>query len=220
VCAVNSYPLSGQQYYIATASAGDSVYVLENKYANPSTSSHKYSAATDVWTTIRKIPTWRAGTEHGASAATVGDRIYVVGGHTSYYSDSAKNEAYDTQTDTWATKAALPVGRAGAAIGVRANGIYVVAGYSLLSSMHVYTPSADAWTSGASRSDRRFCGSRSDRRFCGSSSDRRIFCSAVFILSHCGLQVRACPPPRGSLWPARSSATCCTLREAQPPRRR
>ncbi len=199
VCAVNGYPLSGKQYYIATASAGDSVYVLENKYANPSWSSHKYSAATDAWATINKIPTWRAATEHGASAATVGNRIYVVGGHTT--SDSAKNEAYDTQTDTWATKAALPVGRAGAAVGVRSNKIYVIAGYSLLSSMHVYTPSADAWTSGASR------------------SDRRIFCAAVFILSRCGLQVRACPP-RGSLWPARSSATCCTLRAAQSPRRR
>ena len=214
---MNSYPLSGQQYYIATASAGDSVYVLENKYANPSSSSHKYSAATDVWTTIRKIPTWRAGTEHAASAATVGNRIYVVGGLTT--NDNAKNEAYDTQTDTWATKAALPVGRAGAAVGVRSNKIYVVAGYSLLSSMHVYTPSADAWTSGAIRSDLCLCGSPSDRRFCGSSSDRRIFISAMFIPSHRGLQVRACPP-RGSLWPARSSATCCTLRAARSSRRR
>ncbi len=205
---MNSFPLSGQQYYIATASAGDSVYLLENRYANPSSSSHKYSAATDVWATINTIPTWRTATEHGASAATVGNRIYVVGGLTTI--DSAKNEAYDTQTDTWATKAALPVGRAGAAVGVRSNKIYVVAGYFLLSSMHVYTPSADAWTSGASRSD--LC-------LCGSPSDRRIFCSAVFILSHCGLQVRACPP-RGSLWPARSSATCCTLRAAQSPRRR
>ena len=148
---MNSYPLSGQQYYIATASAGDSVYVLDNKYDNPSSSSHKYSAATDEWATINKIPTWRGGTEHGASAATVGNRIYVVGGLIT--SDSAKNEAYDTQTDTWATKAALPVGRAGAAVGVRSNKIYVVAGHSLLSSMNIYTPSTDAWTSGASRSD-------------------------------------------------------------------
>ena len=173
VCAVNSYPLSGQQYYIATASAGDSVYVLDNKYDNPSSSSHKYSAATDVWATINKIPTWRGATEHGASAATVGNRIYVMGGLAS--TANAKNEAYDTQTDTWATKAALPVGRAGAAVGVRANKIYVVAGYSLLSSMHVYTASADAWTSGAIRSD--LC-------FCASPSDCRTLCSAVFILSH------------------------------------
>ena len=206
LCAVNAFP-KGSQNYLATAAAGNSVYVLDH-YTGPSTSSHKYSAATDAWTTIRRIPTWRVSTEHGASAATVGNRIYVVGGHTT--SDSTKNEAYDTQTDTWATKAALPVGRAGAAVGVRSNRIYVVAGYSLLSSMHVYTPSADAWTSGASRSD---------RRFCGSPSDRRIFCAAVFIPSHRGLQVRACPP-RGSLWRARSSATCCTLRAAQSPRRR
>jgi N-acetylneuraminic acid mutarotase len=149
VCAVNSFP-KGSQHYLATAAAGNSVYVLDHP-TGPATSAHKYSAAMDVWTTIRRIPTWRAGTEHAASAATVGNRIYVVGGLTT--NDNAKNEAYDTQTDTWATKAALPVGRAGAAVGVRSNKIYVVAGYSLLSTMNVYTPSTDAWTSGASRSD-------------------------------------------------------------------
>ncbi len=41
----------------------------------------------------------------------------------------------------------------------------------------------------------------------------------LFIPIHRGLQVRACPL-RGSLWPARSSATCCTLRAARSPRRR
>ena len=169
VCAVNGFP-KGSQNYLATAAAGNSVYVLDHP-TGPSTSSHKYSAATDVWATINKIPTWRAATEHGASAATVGNRIYVMGGLAS--TANAKNEAYDTQTDTWATKAALPVGRAGAAVGVRANKIYVVAGYSLLSSMHVYTPSTDAWTSGASRSD--LC-------FCGSPSDRRGFCACCFTL--------------------------------------
>jgi hypothetical protein len=197
---VNSFP-KGSQNYLATAAAGNSVYVLDHPPSTPLTS-HKYSAATDVWTTIRRIPTYRAGTEHAASAATVGIKIYVVGGLSFA---NATNEAYDIQTDTWSTKAALPVRRAGAAVGVRSNKIYVVAGYSLLSSMNIYTPSTDAWTSGASRSD--LC-------LCGSASDRRIFCSAVFIPSRCGLQVRACPP-RGSLWPARSSATCCTLRAAQ-----
>jgi N-acetylneuraminic acid mutarotase len=226
LCAVNSFP-KGSQNYLATAAAGNSVYVLDH-HNGPSTSSHKYSAAADVWTTIRRIPTYRAGTEHAASAASVGNRIYVMGGLASI--SGAKNEVYDTQTDTWATKAALPVGRAGAAVGVWSNRIYLVAGYGLplmLSSMHVYTPSADAWTSGASRSD--LC-------FCGSSSDRRGFCAccaafhhpiAAFCFAFCAgslrpaiaCQVRACPP-RGSLWPARSSATCCTLRAARSPQRR
>ena len=142
---MNSYPLSGQQYYIATASAGDSVYVLDNKYDNPSSSSHKYSAATDEWATINKIPTWRGGTEHGASAATVGNTIYVMGG---YGTSAAKNEAYDTQTDAWASKKSLPVGRAGAAIGVSSGTIIVAGGYELLSSVQLYTASADSWRIG------------------------------------------------------------------------
>jgi hypothetical protein len=160
VCAVNSFP-KGSQNYLATAAAGNSVYVLDHPPSTPLTS-HKYSAATDVWTTIRRIPTNRAAAEHAASAATVGDRIYVMGGLVT--TANAKNEAYNTQTDTWSTKAALPVGRAGAAVGVRSNKIYLIAGYSLLSSMNIYTPSADAWTSGASRSELCLCGSPSDRR--------------------------------------------------------
>jgi hypothetical protein len=151
VCAVNSYPLSEKQYYIATASAGDSVYVLDNKYDNPSSSSHKYSAATDVWATINKIPTWRAATEHGASAATVGNTIYVMGGTSGPNSPPApKNEAYNTQTDAWITKSPLPVGlgRAGAAIGVSSGTIIVAGGYPLLSSVQLYNVSADSWRAG------------------------------------------------------------------------
>ena len=127
------------------ASKGNFVYILDN--FTP-TKSHKYNAGTDLWIRINTLPTFRSGNEHNANAGTVGNKIYVLGG-LSATSASIKNEVYDTTTDMWATKAACPHGRAGAAMVSKFGKIFVAGGYTLLASAHIYSPLTDSWATRA-----------------------------------------------------------------------
>ena len=56
----------------------------------------------------------------------------------------AVNEVYNTQTDTWETKTAMPTARVGAAASVIDGKIYVVGGDSNVT--EVYDPKTDTWT--------------------------------------------------------------------------
>ncbi len=131
--------------YVTMASKGNFVYILDN--FSP-TKSHKYNAGTDLWISVNTIPTARSGNEHNANAGTVGNKIYVLGG-LSPTAASIKNEVYDTTTDTWATKAACPHGRAGAAMVSKFGKIFVAGGYNVVASAHIYSPSTDSWATRA-----------------------------------------------------------------------
>ncbi len=132
--------------YVTMASKGNFVYILD--YVPPAPKSHKYDAGTDLWISINTLPTFRSGNEHNANAGTVGNKIYVLGG-LSAPGASIKNEVYDTTTDTWATKAVCPHGRAGAAMVSKFGKIFVAGGYTLLASAHIYSPLTDSWATRA-----------------------------------------------------------------------
>jgi hypothetical protein len=63
-----------------------------------------YNPVTDSWTrTASSIPTTRSL----PGAATLGGKVYVVGGQ----NDTAATEAYDPATDTWITQSPMPTKR-------------------------------------------------------------------------------------------------------------
>ncbi|HKT33255.1 MAG TPA: kelch repeat-containing protein [Nitrospira sp.] len=95
------------------------------------------------------------------AAATVGGKIYVVGGFEEPRLGNVLNfaitpavEAYDPTTDRWTVKAPMPVGLHHVGIGAVGGRLYVIGGYkqSALSvwgpvaTVYAYDPAADAWT--------------------------------------------------------------------------
>lgn len=109
-----------------------------------------------TWSTLAPAPTKR--TE--VIAATVGGKIYVLGGFSQPSLSTLKNltvsdtvEEYDPSTDRWTTKAPLPIGLHHAGAAVVGTRLYLIGGFttSLLSvwhpvaSVYEYQPEADSW---------------------------------------------------------------------------
>ena len=109
------------------------------------------------WHTAASMPTKR--TE--VAAATLDGKIYVVGGFEKPRLGNVMNfaitpsvEVYDSETDTWTSKAPLPVGLHHIGIGVVGGRLYVIGGYSKsgfsvwnpVATVYAYDPSMDSWT--------------------------------------------------------------------------
>ncbi len=112
----------------------------------------KYNTLQDVWLSTNRIPTQRgtSSTTYGAAAATLADKIYVIGGG-SAAPTKRQNEVYSTLTDTWATKASVPsAGYSGPFIGAWGGTTLIVGGGGPTSNyVHKYTPATDGWITGA-----------------------------------------------------------------------
>lgn len=102
-----------------------------------------YDPSTDTWTTKTSMPTARGALVGGM----VNGMLYAVGGSTGYASTSRHfflNEAYDAATDTWATKAPIPLlGVYAAAAG---NGFLYVFGAGNGAATEAYDAANDTWT--------------------------------------------------------------------------
>ncbi|HET7503627.1 MAG TPA: kelch repeat-containing protein [Kofleriaceae bacterium] len=107
-----------------------------------------YSPRDDAWTTAAPMPIARTG--HAVVA--VGGTIYAIGGDF-----GGTMDAYDPSTNTWSARAALKIPRrVFAAAAGRDGRIYVMGGIQLggtpttdplgLSSVEVYTPATDSWS--------------------------------------------------------------------------
>jgi N-acetylneuraminic acid mutarotase len=109
-----------------------------------------------VWRTAAPAPTKR--TE--VAAATIRDKIYIVGGFEQLgFSNlinlaiTASVQEYDPSTDRWTTKAPMPVGLHHVGIGVTGGRLYVIGGYTHsgltvwqpVSSVYAYDPATDTW---------------------------------------------------------------------------
>jgi N-acetylneuraminic acid mutarotase len=123
----------------------------------------EYDPAADTWKALAPLPTKRGS----AVAATVGDKIYVIGGVTTL--PGAKEtavhpahpqlsvgtvEEYDPAANTWRARNPMPTARNHAAVGVVNGKIYVIGGrvgaafISLASDISVveeYDPAKDQW---------------------------------------------------------------------------
>jgi hypothetical protein len=112
-----------------------------------------YNPATDTWTIKASMPTARAS----FGVAVVGGLLYAIGG--TNLGNNCPNalssvDAYDPATDTWSSRAAMPVGRCAVAA-VALNGlIYAVGGQNadcppLSGTLGVYSPTTNTWSSQA-----------------------------------------------------------------------
>lgn len=122
-----------------------------------STPSVQAGSEVGTWRTAVPAPTKR--TE--VAAATLGNKIYVVGGFEEpglstilNFGISPKVESYDPATDQWVTKAPLPVGLHHAGIGVVGGKLYVIGGYtqsglstwSPVATVYAYDQATDGWS--------------------------------------------------------------------------
>lgn len=95
------------------------------------------------WATMAPMPTAR--TELGV--AVVDGKIYAVGGTTQTQADFPRtrtvgaNEMYDPGTDTWTTKATMPIPMSDFAIAAYQGKIYCFKG----SVLEIYDPATDSW---------------------------------------------------------------------------
>jgi hypothetical protein len=109
---------------------------------------YEYDPIVDTYTRKADVPTWRTW----GTCAVVGDKIYVIGGYSYGPSSTGAvnvNEVYDPATDTWTTKAPMPISKYGV---TRENPvingkIYVTHGLNggFHTDNYVYDPSTDSW---------------------------------------------------------------------------
>jgi hypothetical protein len=150
LCAAKSSPYA-DLYYMATSAYGDGIYLLD---AHPQIiTTQKYNPQTDVWTSVKKIPTYRAVTvnEGAAVAVTVGSGIYVLGGGAPPSAVRQRHEVYSPLSDSWTTKKDIPAGSGAASAGGGSCGSTVVfgGGYPIKNTCALYNTATDLWAAGA-----------------------------------------------------------------------
>jgi N-acetylneuraminic acid mutarotase len=121
-----------------------------------STSAEPLGTDQGVWHPAAPAPTKR--TE--VAAATLRDKIYVVGGfempgvgNVLNLAITASLEEYDPSTDRWTAKAPMPVGLHHVGIGVAGGRLYVIGGYRQsglsvwhpVATVYAYDPDTDTW---------------------------------------------------------------------------
>jgi N-acetylneuraminic acid mutarotase len=109
-----------------------------------------------VWRTATPAPTKR--TE--VAAATLNDKIYVVGGFEQPGFGNMLNlaitsslEEYDPSTDRWTSRTPMPVGLHHVGMGVAGGKLYVIGGYKQsglsvwkpVATVYAYDPATDTW---------------------------------------------------------------------------
>ncbi len=94
------------------------------------------------------------GGRHGVAAGVIDGKIYVVGGQTGSNSTTTF-DIYDPGTDTWSMGAAMPTSRTDVAVAVVGGNLYAIGGNDPsgggnLSTVEMYDPIADQWTTKSS----------------------------------------------------------------------
>lgn len=128
----------------------------------PINNAWEYDPTTDNWKALAPMPTARGA----AVAATVGGKIYVIGGASVHPGQKivglsaqvphralGTNEMYDPATNTWQSRSPMPTSRNHAAIGVVNGKIYVLGGRlgavfvnaSPTDVVEQYDPATDLW---------------------------------------------------------------------------
>ena len=110
-----------------------------------------YDPETDTWETKMSMPTARWALQ----ANVLNGKIYLIGGYVPDDSDfggsiSVLNEVYDPETDSWTTKASMPVATAEYPSAVVDSKIYVISGLPSSSNLNqIYDAETDTWSQGA-----------------------------------------------------------------------
>ncbi len=135
------------------AAHGEALYLLGSLRGygfDQDGASWAYDPATDGWTAVTEMPLVTA--RGGGGAATIGDRIYVVGGLAGGQA-VADAWAYEPDTDTWTPLADLPTPRDHLGVAAVDGLVYAVGGRDgtiggHTDRMDIYDPATDSWSDG------------------------------------------------------------------------
>jgi len=106
----------------------------------------EYDPATDTWIFKMPMPTPR----YNFAIVAYQNKIYCIGGASNFQPPrtilSGVNEVYDPSTDTWETKASLPIPRSGLQANLVNGKIYLIGGLPNGTLNEVYDPATDTWS--------------------------------------------------------------------------
>ena len=102
-----------------------------------------------AWAAMAPMPTARTN----VMVASVGGKVYAIGGRLMSATYLKVVEEYDPATNTWTTKASMPTARSDAGVAVVNGLIYVMGGdtggFSASSANEAYNPATNTWASKA-----------------------------------------------------------------------
>jgi N-acetylneuraminic acid mutarotase len=101
---------------------------------------------TPKWTTKAPLPAPRAW---ASGAQTINGKIYVAGGLNADGDATRSLYVYNAESNTWATKAQLPVASWAGGSGVINGKLYVVTPGTTGTQLHRYDPATNSWTARA-----------------------------------------------------------------------
>ncbi|MDQ0046040.1 kelch repeat-containing protein [Paenibacillus polymyxa] len=120
--------------------------------SNPYKDVQIYDPKNNIWASGINMPTARAA----ATSVVYGNDIYVIGGYTgnafNWTGGSSVNnvEVYNTQTDTWSVKKAMPQALGSLTSVLYKGKIYVFGGMTTntlsVATVQVYDPASDSWS--------------------------------------------------------------------------
>src|ERR1041384_2158514 len=164
-------PMARPSHHVAFTTWNDKIYAFGG-FVYPMSGPAAWVPIDNAWEYDPKLDSWKAlppiPIKRGAAvAATVGDKMYVIGGVTTQpwakenYLDFTTPQRglgtvheYDPKTNTWRERTAMPTPRNHAAVGVVNGKVYVIGGragaafISLASDtslVEVYDPVTDTW---------------------------------------------------------------------------
>lgn len=139
-------PLPATTDHPAVAASGDSIYVFGGTLAAPTTVAWRFDTNRAAWTSIAPLLQARAA----AGAATIGGRIYLVGGIDGSRRHIASVDAYDPGTDTWSQVATLPTPREHLAVVSFRSTVCALGGHfgagDRTNTVECYDPAVRRWT--------------------------------------------------------------------------
>jgi N-acetylneuraminic acid mutarotase len=159
---VTKAPMHQARDSLGVAVVNGKIYAIGGSTGNDESShigeivstNEEYDPVTDTWVFKKSMPTAR----YGFAIAVYQNKIYCIGGVTSYstssgYDVTGINEVYDPATDTWETKTPMPTARDSLQANVVNDRIYLIGGYvpdnsglGAISSLNeVYDPATDSW---------------------------------------------------------------------------
>ena len=147
----------------ATATFQNRIYCIGGRSNGPSAVNEVYNPISDSWESKQAMPTPR----HGLDANIVNGKIYLIGGlvpdnrwpnvnidvYTTYRYTNV-TEVYDPSTDTWTTKAPIPMAAYSYSSAVIDNKIFIFSQNfnqndgTYESFTQIYDPNTDTWTNG------------------------------------------------------------------------
>lgn len=151
-------PAPTKRTEVAAAALGGKIYVVggfnEPSLGNltklaVSNALEEYDPATNRWATRAPLP---KGLHH-AAAATVGSRLYVIGGFTaslfSLWQPVASVYLYQPDTDAWVERAPMPTPRGALAVTEYEGKLFAIGGYDQggnSAALEVYDPGSNTWS--------------------------------------------------------------------------